>query len=63
MDMVQPGHGPEEEDDAARAFEALRGEVAALRRGIELVYRQAQQAPAALDAPEAFPSYGRRKCR
>jgi hypothetical protein len=60
MDMMQPGHGPEEEeDDAAQAFEALRGEVAALRRGIELVYRQAQQAPAAaLDAPDYSPTLG-----
>jgi hypothetical protein len=60
MDMMQPGHGPEEdEDDAARAFEALRGEVAALRRGIELVYRQAQQVPAAaLDAPDYSPTLG-----
>ena len=59
MDMVQPGHGPEDEDDAARAFEALRGEVAALRHGIELVYRQGQQAPAAaLDAPDYSPTLG-----
>ena len=59
MDMAQPGHGAEEEeDDAARAFEALRGEVAALRHGIELVYRQAQQAPAALDAPDYSPTLG-----
>ena len=34
------------EEDAVRAFEALRVEVAALRRGIELVYRQGQEAPA-----------------
>ena len=31
-------------DGAERAFEALREEVAALRRGMELVYRQVQQA-------------------
>lgn len=36
----------EEEDDAARAFENLREEVASLRRGIELVYRQGQEAKA-----------------
>ena len=52
------GHDPEDEDDAARAFEALRGEVAALRHGIELVYRQGQQAPAALDAPDYSPTLG-----
>lgn len=34
----------EEEDDAVRAFEALRDEVASLRKGIELVYRQVQEA-------------------
>ena len=34
------------DEDAVRAFEALRAEVAALRRGIELVYRQDQEAPA-----------------
>ena len=32
------------EDDAVRAFEALRAEVAQLRQGIELVYRQGQEA-------------------
>ena len=37
--MNQPG--PEDgEADAAQAFEALRAEVAALRRGMELLYRQ-----------------------
>src|SRR5712691_12326425 len=36
----------EEEDDAARAFENLREEVASLRRGIALVYRQGQEAKA-----------------
>ncbi len=34
----------EDEDDAARAFEALREEVTKLRQGIELVYRQGQEA-------------------
>jgi hypothetical protein len=33
-----------EEDDAARAFEALREEVASLRSGIERVYQQGQEA-------------------
>lgn len=32
------------EDDAVRAFAALRAEVAQLRQGIELVYRQGQEA-------------------
>jgi hypothetical protein len=33
-----------EEDEAVQAFEALRAEVANLRRGIELVYQQGQEA-------------------
>lgn len=37
----------EDEDDAARAFEALREEVAKLRHGVELVYRQGQEAKSA----------------
>ena len=45
MDIGQQGHGPEDEADGAeQAFEALREEVAGLRRGMELVYRQVQQA-------------------
>jgi len=50
MDVGQQGPGPEDEaddrqaDGAEQAFEALREEVAALRRGMELVYRQVQQA-------------------
>ena len=32
------------EDDATRAFEMLREEVSSLRRGIEMVYRQSQNA-------------------
>jgi len=50
-----PGREPDEgEADAAQAFEGLRVEVAALRQGIELVYRQGQQAAAAApDAPAA----------
>ena len=47
-----PGREPDEgEADAAQAFEALRAEVAALRQGIELVYRQGQQAAAAAPTP------------
>lgn len=42
-----------DEDSAERAFAALRDEVAALRRGIELVYRQGQQA-----APDYSPTLG-----
>ena len=38
------GSAGEDEDDAARAFENLREEVASLRRGIELVYQQGQDA-------------------
>ena len=48
--------GPEDggEGDAAQAFEALRAEVAALRRGMELIYKRQQDAagaagPAAVD--------------
>jgi hypothetical protein len=33
-----------EDEDAVRAFEALRAEVASLRKGIELVYRQGEKA-------------------
>jgi hypothetical protein len=47
-----PGREPDEgEADAAEAFEGLRAEVAALRQGIELVYRQDQQAASAAPAP------------
>lgn len=47
-----PGQEPDEgEADAAEAFEGLRAEVAALRQGIELVYRQGQQAASAAPAP------------
>ncbi len=51
---------PEEDDgDAARAFEALRAEVAALRRGVELVYRQGQQAAPATAGPDYSPTLGK----
>ena len=47
--------GGEEEDDAAQAFEALRAEVARLRQGIELVYRQGQEAKSAAGSGAAGP--------
>ena len=54
--MDDAGHAPEDDGDAVRAFEALREEVAALRRGVELVYRQGQQtAPV---APDYSPTLG-----
>jgi hypothetical protein len=50
-------HEPEDDADAVRAFEALREEVAALRRGVELIYRQGQQdAPG---APDYSPTLGK----
>jgi Family of unknown function (DUF6118) len=53
-------HEPADDDDATRAFEALREEVAALRRGVELVCRQGQQsAAAAPDAPDYSPTLGK----
>jgi hypothetical protein len=55
MDAVN--HEPGDDDgDAVRAFEALREEVAALRRGVELVYRQGQQAVP--DMPDYSPTLG-----
>ncbi|MDA8250378.1 MAG: DUF6118 family protein [Rhodospirillales bacterium] len=45
-----------DEDSAERAFAALRDEVAALRRGIELVYRQQGQAQQAV--PDYSPTLG-----
>ena len=47
--MARQGSGPEDggEGDAAQAFEALRAEVAALRRGVELIYRGQQDAAGA----------------
>ena len=47
---------PEDDGDAVRAFEALRAEVAALRRGVELVCRQGQQAGSG--APDYSPTLG-----
>ncbi len=43
MERQGPGHEDGGEGDAASAFEALRAEVAALRRGVELVYRRQQE--------------------
>jgi hypothetical protein len=54
--MDDAGHEPEDDGDAVRAFEALREEVAALRRGVELVYRQGQQT--APGAPDYSPTLG-----
>jgi hypothetical protein len=42
--------GGQQEDDETRAFEAVREEVARLRQGIELVYRQGQEARAPITA-------------
>ncbi len=46
-------------DGAEQAFEALRGEVAALRRGVELIYRQGQDARGPAEAgPDYSPTLG-----
>ncbi len=64
MDVGREPVPGDEADGAEQAFEALREEVAALRRGIELVYRQAQQggpagpAAAAAGAPDYSPTLG-----
>jgi hypothetical protein len=47
---------PEDDGDAVRAFEALRAEVAALRRGVELACRQGDQA--GTGAPDYSPTLG-----
>jgi hypothetical protein len=54
--MDDAGHEPEDDGDAVRAFEALREEVAALRRGVELVCRQCQQV--ASGTPDYSPTLG-----
>ena len=49
------------EGGAEQAFEALRAEVAALRRGVELVFRQVQQAAAGqpgAELPDYSPTLG-----
>ena len=50
------GHQLEDDGDAVRTFEALRDKVVALRRGVELVHRQGQQA--APSAPDCGPTLG-----
>jgi len=59
--MERQGPGQEQEDgeaDAAGAFEALRAEVAALRRGVELIYRQQQQQAAGAASVDYSPTLG-----
>lgn len=46
MERRGPAEGAGDEGGAEQAFEALRAEVAALRRGVELVFRQVQQGAA-----------------
>ena len=61
MDVGREPVPEDEADGAEQAFEALREEVAALRRGIELVYRQVQQgepAGPAAAAPDYSPTLG-----
>lgn len=59
MDVDRQESDPEEQDGAERAFEALREEVAALRRRIELAYQQAQQTgPAVSEATDYSPTLG-----
>jgi hypothetical protein len=59
MDHNEPEHEAQQADGAEQAFEALREEVAALRRGVELVHRQGQGAkgPAAA-GPDYSPTLG-----
>ena len=64
MDRIAPDHEPApvpetagEADSAERAFAALCAEVAALRQGIELVYRQSQAAQTA-SGPDYSPTLG-----
>jgi len=47
MARQEQGHEDGGEGDAAQAFEALRAEVAALRRGVELIYKRQQDAAGA----------------
>ncbi len=51
MERQGPGQEDGGEGDAAQAFEALRAEVAALRRGVEMIYRKQQEAPEADAVP------------
>lgn len=57
MERRGPAEGTGDEGGAEQAFEALRAEVAALRRGMELVYRQVQQAAAGQPATAELPDY------
>lgn len=67
MDVRQQGHVPEDEPDAhqddgaEQAFDALREEVGALRRGMEMVYRQVQQTgqPVVATGPDYTLTLGR----
>jgi hypothetical protein len=55
------GEGAGDEGGAEQAFEALRAEVAALRRGVELVFRQVQQGAAGqpgAELPDYSPTLG-----
>lgn len=59
MDRIEPQPEAQEPDGAEQAFEALRAEVAALRRGVELVYRQRQEAAGpAVTGPDYSPTLG-----
>lgn len=61
MDRIEPadpeGQGEPEQDGAEAAFAALRAEVAALRRGIELLHRQTKEARQT--GPDYSPTLGR----
>lgn len=59
MDRTLPEQEAQESDGAEQAFEALREEVAALRRGVELVYRQGQETKGPVVAgPDYSPTLG-----
>ena len=51
MERRGPAEDAGDEGGAEQAFEALRAEVAALRRGVELVYRQGSQKDQEAAAP------------
>ena len=56
---MEQSRAADEVDGAEQAFEALRAEVAALRRGIELVYRRSQEAAGpAVAGPDYSPTLG-----
>ena len=59
MDGVEQRHPQGEADGAEQAFEALRAEVVALRRGIELIDRRIQEAAGpAVAGPDYSPTLG-----